>query len=455
MTLDFRANQNRTNKIISSGSTGTGASLLIYDIAADDVTTPNQGVIDPNIFDVSTIGTDVFLYVSGTYGSKGISNSHGTTLFGGDTHTSGSFYIDNQRIIKSTDLDIGLGGGYQYTPNPSLTIAGADVFTSGSGGDINVYAGRAGSSDSFPSFDGGKINIISGEGGAGSEFAYGGSGGDVDLLAGLGGFATSGDGGNGGRFLATAGDGGYSSDSNCGNGGDLQFRPGHAGSVYGGTGGTHGNFIFYGGTIFSADQLNTYGSSVYFGPDDYNNVKRFFINKRYQEYNNSPGTDIFFYCSGSIQATDPAYNRKAVFGGDLLVSGSLSSEITKTFVPLAAYASTNATSSNPAVVGQLYFNVSEVPNNNIKLRTVLSTTNAAATATLQLYNITSGSFVEIGGPGVLTLDTTSTTPGVFESVNLMSAANFNLTASVYEVRVYTQTGTENVIHGGSQMVCGG
>ena len=75
MAYDFRANQVRLNRIISSGS----IPIYIYpsSSAADFA-----GNLVPS-FDTSAIGSDVFLFVSGSSTAK--------TLFGGDVKTSGSF----------------------------------------------------------------------------------------------------------------------------------------------------------------------------------------------------------------------------------------------------------------------------------------------------------------------------------------------------------------------------
>ena len=75
MAYDFRANQVRLNRIISSGS----VPILIYrsSSAADFA-----GNLSPT-FNTSGIGTDVFLFISGSSNAK--------TLFGGDAITSGSF----------------------------------------------------------------------------------------------------------------------------------------------------------------------------------------------------------------------------------------------------------------------------------------------------------------------------------------------------------------------------
>lgn len=65
MSFDFRASQIRTNKIIASGSTGTGASVLVYGIENDGIP-PNAGNIDNSKFDTTGIGSDTFFYISGS-----------------------------------------------------------------------------------------------------------------------------------------------------------------------------------------------------------------------------------------------------------------------------------------------------------------------------------------------------------------------------------------------------
>lgn len=102
MTYDFRANQVRLNKIISSGS----IPILIYpSSSASD--------FDGNVnFSTSGIGSDVFLFVSG--------NLDGTskTLFGGNVVTSGS--------VRSF---AGLTGSLRYVDesNNPLIVAGPDI----------------------------------------------------------------------------------------------------------------------------------------------------------------------------------------------------------------------------------------------------------------------------------------------------------------------------------------
>lgn len=91
MTYDFRASQVRTNKIIASGSTGTNAALLIYPFAS---ALNQSGSINTSVFATGSIGTDVFLFVSGAVNSMGTAVS-GTSVFGGDLKVSGAFMVIN------------------------------------------------------------------------------------------------------------------------------------------------------------------------------------------------------------------------------------------------------------------------------------------------------------------------------------------------------------------------
>ena len=70
MAYDFRASQIRTNKIIASGSTGTGAALILYGHENDGVP-PLVGKI-ANTFNTGSIGLDTFLYVSGSENKRSV-----------------------------------------------------------------------------------------------------------------------------------------------------------------------------------------------------------------------------------------------------------------------------------------------------------------------------------------------------------------------------------------------
>lgn len=95
MSFDFRGDQLRTNRIISSGST----PLLVYPSSS---ALNFQGGLSE--FSTASIGTDVFFYVSGSAAKK--------SLFGGDIKVSGSSLIN---ILSGTNPDamsaLGLGPG--------------------------------------------------------------------------------------------------------------------------------------------------------------------------------------------------------------------------------------------------------------------------------------------------------------------------------------------------------
>jgi hypothetical protein len=86
MSIDFRSDQIRVNKIIASGSTGTQAKILIYPVNASSNL---QGGINFSTFNTSSIGSDVFLYVSGAINTLGLPQNGGV-VFGGDVHFSGA-----------------------------------------------------------------------------------------------------------------------------------------------------------------------------------------------------------------------------------------------------------------------------------------------------------------------------------------------------------------------------
>jgi hypothetical protein len=116
MTVDFRADQIRTNKIIASGSSGTGAQLMIYSVSASSNL---QGGIDSSKFVTTGIGTDVFMFVTGAIGSIGTS-VRGTSLFGGDLVVSG-----NLKFIGS------LIGNPVTAPSASIVYASASNIVTG------------------------------------------------------------------------------------------------------------------------------------------------------------------------------------------------------------------------------------------------------------------------------------------------------------------------------------
>ncbi len=80
MAKDFRASQIQTSKLIASGGiAGTTAGIAIYSGSNSSNTT--GGITDSKIFD--NVGSDVFLFVSGTATKTGTTRGE-IALFGGD-----------------------------------------------------------------------------------------------------------------------------------------------------------------------------------------------------------------------------------------------------------------------------------------------------------------------------------------------------------------------------------
>lgn len=80
----FRATQVQTNQIIVSGTNGSNARLLIY--GSQSVNDNLGGYTLPT----AGIGSDVFLFISGSKDLVGLANTFGTTVFGGDLLVSGA-----------------------------------------------------------------------------------------------------------------------------------------------------------------------------------------------------------------------------------------------------------------------------------------------------------------------------------------------------------------------------
>jgi hypothetical protein len=122
-SIDFRAEQIQVKKIIVKNDGLDQSKLLIYGIEAEDATTVNEGVINTTHFPQGSIGSDVFLFVSGATGARG-TNQAGISVFGGDLHISGNLTIGGGG---------GGGGGSSYFDNPSgmLVTSSGSLYISG------------------------------------------------------------------------------------------------------------------------------------------------------------------------------------------------------------------------------------------------------------------------------------------------------------------------------------
>jgi hypothetical protein len=110
MSKDFRIKQLRSTQIIASGSSvGTVPSLLVYSASA---ATDIDGNYDANL--LSSAGTDVWMFVSGTRNDTNQSNEQHSdkVLFSGDVVISGTLYAEKQvmEVNMSQTSDLYLSG---------------------------------------------------------------------------------------------------------------------------------------------------------------------------------------------------------------------------------------------------------------------------------------------------------------------------------------------------------
>ncbi len=133
-SIDFRADQIQTKQIIVTGSGAGTTKLLIYGIEAQG-SPVNEGLINQAVFPSdTTIGSDVFLYVSGALNTKGSATKRGTSVFGGDLVVSGSLY---------NGLVTGSGGTYSHAEGENTLASGDFSHAEGSGSIASGGASHA------------------------------------------------------------------------------------------------------------------------------------------------------------------------------------------------------------------------------------------------------------------------------------------------------------------------
>ena len=117
MASDFSAKQIRVSQLMASGGiSGTDAGLLIYSASdASDYT----GGFPADL--VASFGNDVFLFVSGT--KDGRSTGAGdVTLFGGDVVVSGTLYAEKQviEVNESTTGSFAVSGSFFVSQSATI-----------------------------------------------------------------------------------------------------------------------------------------------------------------------------------------------------------------------------------------------------------------------------------------------------------------------------------------------
>jgi hypothetical protein len=133
-TKDFRASQIETSKIIGTGSiSGTTVGIAIY---SGSVASNREGsTSDSAMF--SNVGSDVFLFVSGTRSNNDFTRT-GATLFGGDVVISGTLYAERQviEVDSVADGDFFVTGNMYVEPDSNSTKSVA--FRNAAGNDIFI-----------------------------------------------------------------------------------------------------------------------------------------------------------------------------------------------------------------------------------------------------------------------------------------------------------------------------
>lgn len=328
MSRDFRTDRIRTTQIIAdSAGPAQKANIIIY---------PSQSATDyvsgfsPGL--VTNVGTDTFLFVSGSVFSKKTSNSFGISLFGGDVVSSGSITAEK-----------GLSGSLtRLTDGTSYLVAGTNVtINSSSNGQVVISStgGGAGSGNWNELSPAPRLNTTASvaiAGGLGSSFAAQDTGTDTFFFVSgtiasrgsaiAGSAVFGGDSITSGSFFALNGIGEISSDSknvilslksnnnsseliqstagnfslrNQTSGGDLLISAKTSGGVT-------NNFIdFRPNGALTGSTLSIFPGSIYPG------AANPFIS-----------SDTNFFVAGGRGKKGGLTGGTSVFGGDLVVSGS-------------------------------------------------------------------------------------------------------------------------------------
>lgn len=132
-------------------------------------------------------------------------------------------------------------------------------------------------------------------------------------------------------------------------------------------------------------------------------------------------------------------------GSSLIVSASA-----PRYQSVAAYSTTTSTSSSPQVVGQFQFIPSEHLPSFVRFRFVMS--SQSTTASVRVYNLTSGAYVDLAGATLQTLFASNSNPTAYNSVNLVTAQGWSTASAVYEVRLHSATTTDTATLGSGYVI---
>lgn len=515
MAIDFRADQVRLNRLISSGST----PILIYPSSSASDLSGGQTAE----FITSSVGTDVFLFVSGA------TDGTGKTLFGGDAVVSGNVRIDQSLAQGNSVVASGLYSHAQgfatnatnfYTHAEGIST-NATGFYSHAEGNTTTASGIAAHAEGLGSLASGLYSHAEGDSatasgnyshaeGSGSVASgnYAHAEGNATLAAGdyshaEGLFTVTNDSGSHaeGSGATTYGIASHAEGFATTTLGDYSHAEGLFTVTYGSGSHAEGNFAVAYGEASHAEG----GGTTAFGSASHaegGGTTAFGAYSHAQGYGSqtfgtgSFAAGLYTVASGAVDGANPPTTTQAAFGkynlrdnivslfvvgdglddtnrhdilrvdsGSVQVTGSLfvnGVQITgggggggtqKQFI--AKYEETTSTST--VVIGQFSWVPSDYASlTTLRVRAIMSTDGTANhTGSLQIYNLTSGSYIDlVNTPSIDTVFIiTSSIPTLVTSSNLLSGiTNFdNASTSIYEIRVSGSTANSTII-GGVELV---
>lgn len=460
MAGDFKASQVQTNKVIVTGSFAnqTTNQLLVYNYSAQSSVLPNNGVIDGAKFNTSTgIGTDVFLFVSGGINKKDAPLSNAVSVFGGDVHISGNL------TVAGSSPGGGGGGGtgvnYFWSPSNPFIEASGSLYLSGALHASSLSSSNGAEITGSTSVRGTlNVGTVSNNTVLNYSFANG------DGVKASGNYSHA-----EGYYATGSGHYSHAEGSYTTAGGNYSHAEGIYTFAIGE--GSHSEGI---GTIASGSNQHVIGK---YNKRD-NNFSLFVIGDGTGDndvdrgdivrVNSGPtiGTGrvevtgsvvATFGLSGSLTRLSdgssyliagPNINIHTNSLGQVEITGSAAGS---SFFRMEVVDYTSVNSTFSTSVGQVIFPANEF-SGSLTLRGVIANSNALATGSIQLFNLTSGTYVHIGGPGITHIYTTGTVPTIVTSVNLYGATNFNTTSqSVYELQASSSNGLYTTFLGGFEL----
>ena len=137
MAKDFRAGQVRTTQIIGSGSDPGKPSILI--VSASDSPGFGGEAMDSSAL-LTSVGSDVFMFVTGSKSHSHGSGLQGVTLFGGDVVISGTMFAEHLIAeVEATTTGSLMVSGSLIVSQSATIHEGMVVNESGEGGSENDF----------------------------------------------------------------------------------------------------------------------------------------------------------------------------------------------------------------------------------------------------------------------------------------------------------------------------